>query len=191
MVFSDGGYHASTMQQIAEEVGVAVGALYKVFASKDALYSALVQDFAESLGDCLETSLETGDDAVGRIMSFVYAKGEYLHQHESMARFYGDQISRLAAPRSADAVVAVTRYRDRVHRALAGVFREGMATGVFREDDADRLTVVLQSVTTAFVSLWLLDPTRYPYKETVTPAVAVLFRGMLVDSSRHAWPVTP
>ena len=106
MVFSDGGYHASTMQQIAEEVGVAVGALYKVFVSKDALYTALVQDFAESLTDFLETSLETGDDPVARIMSFVYAKGEYLHQHESMARFYGDQISRLAGPGSADAALA-------------------------------------------------------------------------------------
>ena len=45
-IFAQRGYHAATMQAIAREAGFTAASLYTYFASKDAIYGALVDDLA-------------------------------------------------------------------------------------------------------------------------------------------------
>lgn len=48
-VFAERGYESGSLREIAERVGVSEPALYRHFASKEALFSAIIERFAERL----------------------------------------------------------------------------------------------------------------------------------------------
>jgi AcrR family transcriptional regulator len=61
LLFSDNGFHATGIAQIAKESGVAVGQLYRDFASKEEIVAAIVQT------DCVDFMAgEPLKEAVGR-----------------------------------------------------------------------------------------------------------------------------
>lgn len=64
---------------------------------------------------------------------------------------------------------------DEFRLRLAGVFEAGMKTGVFEQADPYYCAVALQSLTNAFIFLWLRDPLRHPYHERLD-TIATLVR---------------
>nr|WP_168555555.1 MULTISPECIES: TetR/AcrR family transcriptional regulator [unclassified Novosphingobium] len=64
-LFIENGFHATGVAQIAKESGVAVGQLYRDFASKEAIIAAIVaQDSSEFLiGSDIVRSVADGDEA--------------------------------------------------------------------------------------------------------------------------------
>ena len=84
-VFSDVGYHETTMQQIAEQAGLAVGSLYNLFASKEVLYAELVSRFAREYRAVLDAALDDVDDDVEKIRSYIRTKGEFFQRTQRMA----------------------------------------------------------------------------------------------------------
>ena len=55
------GYHATTMGEIAERLGVTKPALYQYFPGKEDLYSAVAEHGREELAGILERSYRAGD----------------------------------------------------------------------------------------------------------------------------------
>lgn len=55
------GYHATTMGEIAESLGVTKPALYQYFPGKEDLYSAVAEHGREKLAGILERSYRNGD----------------------------------------------------------------------------------------------------------------------------------
>lgn len=55
-VFSEKGYHETTMEDISNRIGVSKGALYKYFDSKEQLFIAIVENWQNSLGEFLKYS---------------------------------------------------------------------------------------------------------------------------------------
>ncbi|NWG35568.1 MAG: helix-turn-helix transcriptional regulator, partial [Chloroflexi bacterium] len=43
-LFMEQGYHATSMRQIAERAGLALGGIYNHFASKDEIFEAIIID---------------------------------------------------------------------------------------------------------------------------------------------------
>src|SRR4051812_48180483 len=56
-VFTRHGYHAASMAEIAREAGYAVGSLYKLFDSKDALFLRLLDQRMADFDDLIEGAL--------------------------------------------------------------------------------------------------------------------------------------
>lgn len=61
---SRGGFHGTTMQEIAEEAGLSVGSLYRYFDDKDALLRALAEEGVRHRTEHFE-QLNAGDGARG------------------------------------------------------------------------------------------------------------------------------
>jgi|SRR5271155_4098467 len=60
-VFSEKGYHESTMEDVAKKVGVSKGALYLYFKSKEDLFNEICRADLASLGEALRDSFQGGD----------------------------------------------------------------------------------------------------------------------------------
>ena len=52
-LFSEKGFHAVTMQEIAKEAEFAVGSLYKFFPNKEELYKAIILDLSKKFHSVL------------------------------------------------------------------------------------------------------------------------------------------
>lgn len=87
-VFSGQGYAVATVDDVANEAGIAKGTLYLYFRSKEEIYlAALTQDLvkmAQKARDQMEQATSLRD----QIRAFVRVRLEYCQQHEEFLRIY-------------------------------------------------------------------------------------------------------
>jgi AcrR family transcriptional regulator len=83
--FSDKGYHASTIDSIAERAGIAKGTVYRYFNTKEALFNALKEDTIGEFVELARHDLSREVDVVKIIESIVKM---YLSFFEKNSAFF-------------------------------------------------------------------------------------------------------
>lgn len=145
---------------IAERAEISVGTIYNLFESKEGLFRALVKDFARRYEVEDYEALASGDDERSKLMAFLRVKGEYFGDNLQMARLYFSEMRgqdlNLSGGLDSDDRARFDRFREE----LSGNCAAGIRKGVFVNEDPYHLAVTLQSVSSAFLLLWLKDPVR-------------------------------
>ena len=127
------GFEATTMREIAADAGVAIGAAYYYFESKNAIVLAFYDRSRHELAPLLEDALASSNDLRGRLLAVVTVKLRYFQPNRDiLAALAGrtdpaDPLSPFSEQtreiRDADIAVfdrAIADSRTRVPRALAG-----------------------------------------------------------------------
>ncbi len=83
--FSEGGYHASTIDSIADRAGMAKGTVYRYFHTKEALFTALKEDTIGSFLELARQDLAQQDDILKIIESVIRI---YLTFFEKNSSFF-------------------------------------------------------------------------------------------------------
>ncbi len=120
-----------SLRAVARDMGMVSSALYRYFASRDDLLTALILDAYNSLG----TAVETADAAVtdrGRLRERWLAAGRALRgwalaRPAEYALIYGSPVPGYAAP--ADTIAAAVRTTVVLARILSDGFASGAVTG--------------------------------------------------------------
>jgi TetR/AcrR family transcriptional regulator, fatty acid metabolism regulator protein len=85
-VFARQGYHRAAVDDIVRESGTSKGAVYHHFPTKEALFLALVEDFASHLADAVSAAIEQSHSAVGRVEGALRAGLETFARHRELSR---------------------------------------------------------------------------------------------------------
>ncbi len=83
-LFRRRGFEAATMREIAAGAGVATGAAYYYFDSKDAIVLAFYQHAARELEPLLDAALDGAKDLEGRVRALLEAKLKYFAPNRSL-----------------------------------------------------------------------------------------------------------
>ncbi|MGE5464674.1 MAG: TetR/AcrR family transcriptional regulator, partial [Syntrophothermus sp.] len=73
-LFLEQGYHATSMRQIAEHAGLALGGIYNHFSSKDEIFEAIIIDrhpYKRILPLILEAKGDTAEDFFGNAFRII------------------------------------------------------------------------------------------------------------------------
>jgi len=180
-LFSAQGYHNVSMHMIAEESGFSIGTLYNFFKDKEDLYSAWVRDYIHEFNSELIKALQSPGDEVERIRAYVSAKGMLFQNNRPMLRLY------FAETRSANfdiksvLDVELRTIYDDILQKLAAVFESGIKRRLFRKlMEPYYLAVAVDSLTNAFLFLWLEDPVKHPYSQNVETIMRVTFENIII-----------
>ena len=179
-LFSEKGYHNVSMQEIAQKAEFATGTLYKFFKSKEDLYKALLLEQTDIFHDVLTKAIEEPDDEIEKLRNYARAKGELFRANAAMIRLY------FAETRGASFNVLAgldSGIRERYYeflQTLASVFERGIKRKRFKKiADPYSLAVALESLTNAFLFLWVDAPERHPYPEDPETILDILFKGLV------------
>jgi AcrR family transcriptional regulator len=115
-----------SFRAVARELGMPSSGVYRYFASRDALLTALIVESYDSLGRCAEQSAEqtTGQPPRDRWVAAATAIRRWAIDHpQEYALLYGTPVPGYAAPE--DTVVPGTR----VSRALVGIVADAHRDG--------------------------------------------------------------
>jgi AcrR family transcriptional regulator len=127
--FRDKGYHATTLEDIAQQLGVRKTALYHYFPDKEAILHACHREGLEEVAGIVAAAQRRpscGDQLAHAIREHVRVMTDTL-EGSSLAF----EVSALS-PRHRAAVIAA---RDRYEQALRDIIRRGIAAGEFRAVD--------------------------------------------------------
>jgi TetR/AcrR family transcriptional regulator len=179
-LFSKKGYHNVSMHEIAEKAEFAIGTLYKFFQNKEDLYKALILEKFYMFREALTKAIEEPNDEIQKLRNYVKAKGEVFCANLPMIRLYFAETHGARFNVMAGFDAEMQQRRSDFMQIIASIFESGMKRKRFKKiAEPYQLAVSLDSITNAFLILWLDEPERHPYPENPDTILNILFKGLL------------
>lgn len=179
-LFYERGYEATSIQDVAEAVGILKGSLYYYIDSKEDLLFGVIQDAHQGSMSSLERWRDLDADALTTLRAFIC--GHLLHNFENRIKigvFFQD--FRSLSPSRREIIVEA---RDQYDHFLRDVIGRGQREGVVAEHIDPKLT--------AFAILGMLNWSHQWYRDdgpTQPIAIAQAFADLAVGglASGDAW----
>ncbi|HEX2294730.1 MAG TPA: TetR/AcrR family transcriptional regulator [Actinomycetota bacterium] len=138
-LFSERGYHGTSMQHLGDALGLQRGSLYAHIGSKEELLFDVVDEGAERFLERGRGALEGGGSAADRLRALLVGHAETAAEHLDSATVFLNEWRYLSdEPRA-----AVQAKRDRYEAMVRSVIEDGIATGEFRADADVRFAATL------------------------------------------------
>jgi len=154
------GFEATTMRQIAAQVGIQPGAVYRYFPSKAALLVDLQVGHLDFLLGHWQAERPATDDPVALLRAFV---AFHIRFHTLRRKEVANMELRSLAPADYKRVVALRR---RYESILTDILRDGMRGGVFTLPDPRVATFAILAMLTG-VGSWYRDGGRLGKRELI------------------------
>ena len=127
------GFHAMSIQSVAEEARVSVGLIYQYFGNKEDLLRGVVVDILEDFRDEIPKALAlAGEDPVDRLKTAFRACCLVVDAKRAAVNLTYRE-SKTLAPKGLSQIMAL---EFETAEPLRAVYRGGVAAGVFRDIDA-------------------------------------------------------
>lgn len=174
--FARQGVAATTVRQIADEVGILSGSLYHHFDSKEAIVAAILGPYLEDLRERYQAGLAGGDgDARTRLRHLVRASLETTAAHPHATEIFqndGNYLSGLARFQYLRAI------RREVQATWLDVIKAGIASGEFRADVDPRVFYRLIRDAVWLSVRWFHPSDAYPVSRLADECTAVFLDGL-------------
>lgn len=175
-IFSQKGYEATRLEDIAEMAGVTRGAIYFHFGNKAGLFMALVEDASALGAQAIDNAVQGGGtfaEITGRILV------NTLSLLEDDRRFREVMTLSLSVRESSPELADFSHRRSEEALNLvgniSGFFQMGISQGDLRVDlDPLAAARALLAYQNGLAMLWLANPDAFSIKESA-PAFADLF----------------
>jgi AcrR family transcriptional regulator len=181
------GMAAATMQEIAEEAGVAKGTLYLYFRDRDELVEKTFESAMTQLHDRVDEALLSDAPFEERLRNVIAAKFRFFEENREFFRLYMS----LRIPEGSPAQqrrqkrTCQPQYRARIDQ-LSEVLREAMTRGEVREMDPRRLALLLIEGSNAIVIERIMEESAPPLAEDVELIVSALFDGIAARKPKRS-----
>jgi AcrR family transcriptional regulator len=141
--FDQDGYQATSIRQIAADVGCSVAAFYAHFTSKQALLVEILDGIYTAAIAEVETAVAlAGDDPAGRLEAAVWAQCELQMRRRRACRVAQAELANLGL----DDRARLLQKRMRLTQILHGIIVEGAAVGVFDTSEPEATTRALATI---------------------------------------------
>jgi TetR/AcrR family transcriptional regulator len=139
-VFAEHGYHATTVEMVAQRAEFAVGSIYKFFKGKEELYSAVLLDKADVMVPEFRAALAQGATVRERIENTMRARFDMFWRNPDFFRlFFDETFGGLVGASSGLTVEVAEIYNSELGR-LTELFAEGVSNKELLDNDPVNLT---------------------------------------------------
>jgi len=137
-VFSDRGFHATSIRDIAREAGFSIGGVYQFFASKDDLYLRVVEEQWEHFFTLLNRAL-AAEGFEARIFALTDGMFQAFEERRGFFKLFLSERGRLSASFSGEIAARVGQHTRRLRGELVELMRQGITEGALRPGDPELL----------------------------------------------------
>ncbi|MCW3841492.1 TetR/AcrR family transcriptional regulator [Micromonospora yasonensis] len=174
-LFARKGVAATTVRQIADEVGILSGSLYHHFDSKEAMVDEIISSFLRDLKDRYAKVLAQEADARARLHDLIVASLEVVEAHPHAAEIYQNDVNYLLGIERFSYLRNAGR---QVQDTWLKVIEAGVAEGVFRGDlDAKILYRLMRDAVWLSVR-WFKPSKGYPIAKLAEDATSLFLDGL-------------
>lgn len=147
-LFSEKGYAATSLREIAESARTTKPMIYYYFHSKEGLYLSTLRDLFQTLADAIDCATHPGGDPVEKLRAFADAYLCYFQSQEPHIAFVVREVFGLGA----DIMDEFGKNLDeRIRSRLTPIVAEGVAQGIFRPCDVEACTVAITGILNMFI----------------------------------------
>jgi len=133
-LFSELGYHRTSMDDIAKEANVAKGTLYYHFSGKGELFETIVTYGFQLLRDNIEQALQADEAPDQQIRKIVHKHVELFLQYSELVHIISNELTNGIEP---EILERINRIKQSYIDFLSGVLRHGYEEGALNRINAD------------------------------------------------------
>ena len=168
--FAERGFHATTTRDIASRAGLSPAGVYVHFASKEVLLFELSRRGHARARDLLVAAAAAAPNPTEALRAIIGGFSRWHAEHYELGRIVQFEFRHLG-PEHRDEVLTLRKEIDQV---VAGVLRDGVASGEFEVDDVPTTALALLSMAVDVARWYAPDVRRTPEAiETAYGALAV------------------
>jgi AcrR family transcriptional regulator len=175
--FAEQGYDATGVAEICQRAGVSKGAFYYHFASKQALFVALLEQWLAALDREMARLAPPAATAVENLQAMVGLLQQVFRDASGRLPMFLE-FWRQAA-RDETIWQATMAPFKRYHTLLAGAIRQGIAEGSLRPCDPEQAARVLISMAVGMVLQSAINPTGNDWQQSAQAGIDMLLHGLL------------
>ena len=154
-LFSQKGFHGTTMAQVARRAGVGVGTIYQHFKSKEDLYLSPLEEMCQELLTSLRSLIQEEDHTRETLKKILQAKTAFVERHRSFFKLYlSEQLATLEAVRDRLGVRADHLY-GQFFELYQDIVKRGIQRGELKPLPPPHLTRALMGILNSFFFDWL------------------------------------
>lgn len=155
-VFSQRGYHATNVSDVAAQAGVSQGTIYWYFESKDALFTAALSSYFVDFGTTALAEVEDYSTAVEKFRALAESMRALAEGAEGLFTLFVGYWASSPNPEETATfwVDLLTEFKD----VLVGIIEEGIERGEFRPVDAEALVWALMAAYDGLAAYLMLMP---------------------------------
>lgn len=184
-LFSTNGFFETSMASIAERADVAVGTLYNLFKSKDALYRELVHRIAVEFSERLTAAIHAAETPGRAVERFVETLFEIYREKASMLRLFYRISGRHVSVRAALDENSQHAF-DATLREFSQVIQKGIDAGEFDAGtNSIHAALAIQAVSNEMFSLYLRDPSERTGDQELKEVLAMVRHGILASNPNN------
>ncbi|MFC4639079.1 TetR/AcrR family transcriptional regulator [Deinococcus hohokamensis] len=147
-LFSERGYHATSMRDLAGELGMQGGSLYAHISGKEELLIEIVNQASGQFDSALFTLRDDPRPAAEKLREAMFRHIRVVADNMDSATVFFHEWKHL----SPEAYARVTSWRDTIDQFYRDLVTQGMAQGAFRADLDPKMTanLILSAVNWAY-----------------------------------------
>jgi AcrR family transcriptional regulator len=186
-VISRKGMAAATMQEIAEEAGIAKGTIYLYFRDREELVEKTFETAIGELHKRLDAALDGDGSFEQRLRAVITAQLGFFNENREFFRLYHSlrMPEGSATQQRRQKRTCQPQFRARVER-LAGVLQQAMDAGEVRPLDPNRLALFLIEGTIAIVLERLSEDEPPPESDDIELIVSTLLGGIAIPKVKRS-----
>lgn len=129
-VFHEKGYDATTIQDIADEVGILKGSVYYYISSKEDVLFEVLEEVHQAAIQAVKEAVDAADGPLEKIRAFVETLARFNAENQVRMGVFLHDFRSLSEPRRME----IVRERDRYDRTLRQLIADGQAKRLISKD---------------------------------------------------------
>jgi len=178
-LFSEKGFHNTTITQISEAADLGKGTIYWYWKSKEELAFSLVEEMLRDFLALIEKARDAEGPAAERFERMVTEVAElYYRETEYLRLLWKFRVDR-SYIFSEDYTSRVASYYVRMREALETMLEQGIRGGEFRKMDSKRTAFILLGIAEGLELEWLENEEELSMREALVEAMGMVFSNIV------------
>ncbi len=184
-LFARNGVAATTVREIADEVGILSGSLYHHFDSKEAMVDEILSPYLKDLGDACQQVASSPADPRSKLRDLVAASLQVAAAHPHATEIYQSDVNYLSQLERFGYLAAAAA---QVRQAWLEILGDGMAQGAFRPDLEPPMVYRLMRDAIWLSVRWFKPTADYPLTRFAADCTVLFLDGLAVTADTLTVP---
>jgi len=187
ILFANKGYHAATLDEVAEQLGVTKASLYYYFRNKEQLLREICIKMQEKMNDNVREIVLSGLSPVYKLRAFIKAQLNFISTNKDLCKVVFDEAEALGK----GAYKRIYLQSKLGEKFVQDIIEEGVKSGCFAVDDVKMASFLILSAC-HWIYKWYHTDGRLTSEEIADKFTNILENGYLrqaTETSDHK--VTP
>ncbi|MEI7637617.1 MAG: TetR/AcrR family transcriptional regulator [Syntrophus sp. (in: bacteria)] len=178
-IFAAKGFHATTMAEIAQGAGFAIGTLYQFFQGKEDIYVSMVTEKLQLMYQEIRDAVQTREDTLQKVEALVWAYFLFVENNTDFCTFFvRSDGATLSDVSNALREQMIEAYLGQI-QFIEEIINKGIEEGIFQPEKARDFAFALSGIIRGIIFDWLVGAHRGSLTGKTGLVTDIFLRGIL------------